>query len=796
MLNKLKRAWKKLVKSLHQDGLFATVKKVLKTIYYRLRFRNRAHHANLLETHLNLNPCDFSTIVIFENNFGWNKIMKQRPQQIAENLPADVLMFYHSHEDADYTDKNRLRKLKDNLILIDLGYHRDILIEELAPCYNKYVMVYSTDYIPYERIQMYEEYRYKVIYEYVDDLNEELSGEAYQDLLYRHTEILKDENTFAVATANKLKDSLEQYGVKSRLITNGSDYDHFAFREYPIPADLKPIREKYSTVLCYYGALANWFNYDLIHKIAKTGDYALVLIGQDYDNSLSQSGILEHENVFFLGRKQYEELPAYGCNIDVFLIPFVVNEITMATSPVKLFEYMAMGKSVVTTALPECKKYPPVFYSENDEEFLNNLKLACEKTTDSTHREELIACAKENTWASKAQEMFDFVNHESHEILRREIRTALESNEYDRIILWRSPFGWDVPLFQRPQHIAAQFAKQNCLVFYEITLKTDNVLTLSAERKNLYLTNLENPILCKLLLEELEAQDKPVYVQFYSTNWSMSLEEMEGYIKRGFRILYEYIDDISPDLAGTEEIPPYILDKYNYVLNHKQIPVVTTAQELYNDVVKKRGEENMAFACNGVDYEFFQTFDDKKFTVEKRFSKIVTNGKINVCYYGALASWFDYDIIRKMDATGRYNIILIGIKYDNCYDESGIDHLKNVYFIGPKDYHILKYYVREMDILTIPFVINSITQATSPLKLFEYMALHKPIVTTAMTECKKYESVLIAESAGDFVPCLEKAYAKKDDPDYLALLDREARENDWSNKARAILALLEQNEQQ
>ena len=101
-----------------------------------------------------------------------------------------------------------------------------------------------------------------------------------------------------------------------------------------------------------------------------------------------------------------------------------------------------------------------------------------------------------------------------------------------------------------------------------------------------------------------------------------------------------------------------------------------------------------------------------------------------------------------------------------------------------------------MDILTIPFVINSITQATSPLKLFEYMALHKPIVTTAMNECKKYRSVLIAEDHEDFLHQLETATALKEDKRYLALLDQEAKENDWSAKAGAIIDLLKENEKE
>ena len=51
------------------------------------------------------------------------------------------------------------------------------------------------------------------------------------------------------------------------------------------------------------------------------------------------------------------------------------------------------------------------------------------------------------------------------------------NGEYDRIIIWRSSFGWNVPLFQRPQHIALNFSDNKCLVFYEITTVTDKFKT-------------------------------------------------------------------------------------------------------------------------------------------------------------------------------------------------------------------------------------------------------------------------------------------------------------------------------
>ena len=103
---------------------------------------------------------------------------------------------------------------------------------------------------------------------------------------------------------------------------------------------------------------------------------------------------------------------------------------------------------------------------------------------------------------------------------------------------------------------------------------------------------------------------------------------------------------------------------------------------------------------------------------------------------------------------------------------------------------MLKYYAAKADVLTIPFLINDITRSTSPVKIFEYMALHKPIVTTDMNECRKYESVLIGHNHEEFIALLDKAMTLREDQDYIALLDKEARENDWSMKARAITDMI------
>ncbi|MBP3686289.1 MAG: glycosyltransferase [Clostridia bacterium] len=375
---------------------------------------------------------------------------------------------------------------------------------------------------------------------------------------------------------------------------------------------------------------------------------------------------------------------------------------------------------------------------------------------------------------------------------RKEIRGILASCDYDRIVLWRSSFGYQVPLFQRPQHIANNLAKNRCLLFYEVTTMTDRVKTLRKKSDNLYLFNFNNYFLTRILMKELDACQKKKYIQLYSTDWKLSVSDIEMYLGRGFGFIYEYIDDLSPELAGTKELPQNIVEKYDYVMSHPETYVVVTADLLREDVVKQRGETNLAFSSNGVDYSFFESFDED-YAFEEEFEEIFRKGKPVLCYYGALAKWFDYDLLKKLAATDRYSIVLFGIKYDESYDENLSDE-QNIYFLGSRDYSVLKNYARRCDLLMIPFVINDITRATSPVKIFEYMALHKPIVTTDMNECRKYSSVLIGHDHDEFLAKVDEGLAKASDADYVALLDREARDNDWSMKARAIIDVIAKDE--
>ena len=250
---------------------------------------------------------------------------------------------------------------------------------------------------------------------------------------------------------------------------------------------------------------------------------------------------------------------------------------------------------------------------------------------------------------------------------QRKIKDILKNEKYERIILWRSSFGYNVPLFQRPQHIANNLSKNKCLVFYEVTTMTDKIKSLKKHQKNIYLFNFNNIKLNKILMEELDKIKKPRYVQLYSTDWKLSIANIENYLNNGYKFIYEYVDHLSPDLAGTKNLPQNIIDKYNYVMSHDNTYVVVTADLLKKDVENHRGKKNLVLSTNGVDYEFFQEFESD-FQVDDAFQEVLNKNKPIVMYYGALAKWFDYDLIKKIAKTNNYSVVLLGIKYDDSYD--------------------------------------------------------------------------------------------------------------------------------
>ncbi len=78
-----------------------------------------------------------------------------------------------------------------------------------------------------------------------------------------------------------------------------------------------------------------------------------------------------------LGKKPYEKIPHYGKCFDVAIMPWRQNRWIELCNPIKLKEYLALGKPVVSTSFPELQNYLDVTYTaKTPEEFVRCIKKA------------------------------------------------------------------------------------------------------------------------------------------------------------------------------------------------------------------------------------------------------------------------------------------------------------------------------------------------------------------------------------------------------------------------------------
>ena len=117
-------------------------------------------------------------------------------------------------------------------------------------------------------------------------------------------------------------------------------------------------------------------------------------------------------NVRWLGPKQYAELPRYVAAFDVGLIPHVANAYTRSCFPLKLYEYLAAGKPVVASGVPELAGMEPdVVLADGARAFVEAVQdaLKHDGEADQLRRRQL---ADRNSWETKTERLVELVRRE------------------------------------------------------------------------------------------------------------------------------------------------------------------------------------------------------------------------------------------------------------------------------------------------------------------------------------------------------------------------------------------------
>ena len=342
------------------------------------------------------------------------------------------------------------------------------------------------------------------------------------------------------------------------------------------------------------------------------------------------------------------------------------------------------------------------------------------------------------------------------------------------VVIFLPSIGWDIHLVQRPHHLARTFAEKGYLAIFDSSNSNDDVNGFKQISSNLFLFHGPEDILGEI--------PKPILWTF-----PYNVDRKDQYPATAYTV-YDWIDDL--------EVFPY--DRSLLERNHRRGLRESTVVGCVAGLLHKQAltvRPDAIYLPNGVEYHRFAD-DSAEIADDPDLALFLREGKPIAGYYGALAEWFDYELL---DEVARlrpdWNFVLIGQALDESIHRQASPGRPNVKWIGPRPYESLPGYLRLFDVAMIPFKINRITEATSPLKLYEYMAAAKPIITTAMPECRSFPVVNIVRSAEEFALALNNARKQGLDPEFCAELRATARENSWAARVDSVIETLERKAQ-
>lgn len=247
----------------------------------------------------------------------------------------------------------------------------------------------------------------KIVYYCVDEFAE-WPGHNRQQMRNMETDLLAVSDV-VITTSQTLYESKKSKAKQIFCLPHGVDVEHFSPKKTTAP-DLFP-----HPLLGYYGLFDERNDLHLIEYILRTRpDWHIMVIGEVRGDT---SRIATYTNMHFYRKVPYEQLPGLIHLFDMCILPYVVDALTENINPLKFKEYLATGLPVVTTALPDLRRYNDVIgWATDAQEFIRYCEYFLEKETPQERRERIELTGRHlhgQSWEAKTQEFLRYIHNES-----------------------------------------------------------------------------------------------------------------------------------------------------------------------------------------------------------------------------------------------------------------------------------------------------------------------------------------------------------------------------------------------
>lgn len=224
------------------------------------------------------------------------------------------------------------------------------------------------------------------VYEVLDQDETLAKDERHRRLIREHEEAVCRQVDMVVGITEELASQRRPYNAQTYVANGGADLEFFGralLDSTPVPSDIACLPKP---ILGYMGSLDPWkMDVELITHIARANpECSVVLVGfvwygfdpRQFDGC---------PNIHVLGPKEYEDFPGYLKGMDVCLMPFPLNGITLNGDAIKLYEYLAAGKPVVSTSVPAARRFCDVVrIAESKAAFVEAIRCCLNEPEDAT----------------------------------------------------------------------------------------------------------------------------------------------------------------------------------------------------------------------------------------------------------------------------------------------------------------------------------------------------------------------------------------------------------------------------
>jgi glycosyltransferase involved in cell wall biosynthesis len=209
-------------------------------------------------------------------------------------------------------------------------------------------------------------------------------------------------------TSETLRPGKELLNRDVHVAPHGVDAAHFGRAQdpaLPVPEDAARLPRP---IVGFFGLIERWIDLETVGWLAEQRpEWTFLMIGRV---AVPDAEVPRRPNIVYLGRRPYESLPAYGKAFTVALIPYVLNSQVLHANPLKLREYLAMGKPIVSVSTPEIDKFAAyVRIGRTREEMLAHLDEAVAHGLTPAQVEAQTALAATMTWDANTRRVLERV---------------------------------------------------------------------------------------------------------------------------------------------------------------------------------------------------------------------------------------------------------------------------------------------------------------------------------------------------------------------------------------------------